>query len=70
MLNNYTYHDNGKGVIIKFEELENMHDQINALINRTYERKPNWTKEEHAIKIDILMEAQESDTFQKSIDDQ
>lgn len=40
-----------------------MHDKISALINRDYEKKPNYIQEEHEIKIDVLIDAYESNTF-------
>jgi len=40
-LNNYIYQDNGKNIVTKTEKPENVCDQINTLINKAYEKKPN-----------------------------
>lgn len=59
----YINQDRGMNILTKIVELDDAHAQISALINKAYERKSNWKQEEHEIKIDIIMDAQDFDTL-------
>lgn len=40
------------------------------MINNAYVHNPNWSKEEHKIKVEAIFKAQENDYFQKANEEQ